>query len=73
MVNKASNAGYIPERTCVICKKKDAKPNLLRFVIKNDIIVFDYKQKMQGRGYYCCVTSNCIDKLEKWLKKRKRK
>ncbi|MCK4339378.1 MAG: DUF448 domain-containing protein [Candidatus Cloacimonetes bacterium] len=73
MVNKASNAGHIPERTCVICKKKNEKSNLIRFVIKNNLIVFDYKQRMQNRGYYCCQTSNCKDKLEKWLKKRKKK
>lgn len=73
MVNKVSNAGHIPERTCVICKKKDAKSNLVRFLIKNGIIVFDYKYRMQGRGYYCCQTSNCISKLDKWIKKRKKK
>ena len=73
MVNKASNAGHIPERTCVICKKKNEKSNLIRFVIKNNLIVFDYKQRMQNRGYYCCRTTNCKDKLEKWLKKRKKK
>ena len=73
MVNKSSNAGHIPERTCVICKKKNEKSKLLRFVIKNNVIVFDYKQKMQGRGYYCCGISNCLNKLEKWMKKRKKK
>ncbi|MEA3476057.1 MAG: DUF448 domain-containing protein [Candidatus Cloacimonadota bacterium] len=73
MVNKASNAGHIPKRTCVICKRKREKSNLARFVIKNDSIVFYYKQKMHGRGYYCCSDVNCMNKLEKWMKKRKKK
>jgi hypothetical protein len=72
MVNKASKKGHIPQRTCVICRKKDAKSKLRRFVLEDDNIVFDIKQSLPNRGYYCCPTSKCLDKLEGWNKKRRK-
>ncbi len=73
MPNKNSNKGHIPRRSCVVCRKKDEKRNLLRFVIIEGEIVFDMKQKLQQRGYYVCNENGCIIKLAKWRKKKKLK
>lgn len=40
-------------RTCVICREKFLKSELLRFMI-SDQMVFDVNQNMPGRGYYLC-------------------
>ncbi|KWT91571.1 hypothetical protein ASN18_0852 [Candidatus Magnetominusculus xianensis] len=53
----------VPERTCVCCRKKDAKSGLLRIVVPEDTPVFDKVQKMPGRGYYLCPDKKCIDKF----------
>ncbi len=48
-----------PVRSCIICKKKNEKRELLRFV-KKDKFIFDPLQKLEGRGYYVCL--NCLQK-----------
>ncbi|MGC9337479.1 MAG: DUF448 domain-containing protein [Candidatus Cloacimonadia bacterium] len=70
MPDKASKKAHIPIRSCVVCKKKFAKNRLNRFIIKEGKIIMDASQTSQARGYYCC--SACLDKLEKWMEKRKR-
>ncbi len=75
MPNRSSHANHIPERSCVICKKKVDRRQLLKFVILHNRIVFDMKGMMQGRGFYVCNDHEnlCLEMLEKWLKKRTRK
>lgn len=73
MPNKASNAGHIPQRTCVICRHKQNKPELLRFVILQNEPVFDLTGKFQARGFYVCDENLCIEKLDKWVLKYKKK
>jgi hypothetical protein len=70
MPNKASKKAHIPIRSCVVCRKKFAKSRLYRFVIEDGKIIMNSKQFYQGRGYYTCDA--CLDKLEKWMKQRKR-
>ena len=70
MPNKASRAGHIPQRTCVICKLKQAKVELLRFIIADHEAVFDLAKKIPGRGHYVCDKNVCLKKMDKWLKKR---
>jgi predicted RNA-binding protein YlxR (DUF448 family) len=60
-----------PIRTCVICRKKDLKKNLLRFVIINGEPVYDIKKVIAQRGFYVCDDNVCIGKVKKWIKKRK--
>ena len=51
-------------RTCNVCRTKNDKKNLVRFVRnKNGEISFDKNQKMDGRGCYVC--SECLDKMKK--------
>ncbi len=50
-------------RTCIACRCKTSKENLLRIVAKNNIAVLDKEQNMNTRGMYICNSSNCINKL----------
>ena len=73
MVNRNSHVGHKPERSCVICKNKTVKENLLRFTLLDDEIIFDLNNKISSRGYYVCDENLCIEKLDKWLKRKNRK
>jgi len=72
MVNRNSRAGHKPLRTCVVCRKKLEKDNLIRFILIEGEVIFDLGQRFPARGYYVCDENNCIEKLEKWVIKRKR-
>lgn len=61
--------GHIPERCCIVCKKKLPKKELIRFCLKGDKIVLDEFQKEGGRGAYFC--SECLSKVKN-LKVKKR-
>ncbi|MCK4311660.1 MAG: DUF448 domain-containing protein [Candidatus Cloacimonetes bacterium] len=73
MPKKSSKAGHVPERTCVICKKKKEQYKLIRFAILDSEIVFDLKRKITARGYYVCDDNDCMEKLDKWLQKHIKK
>jgi len=61
--------GHIPERSCIVCKKKLPKKELIRFCLKGDKIILDKLQKEGGRGAYFC--SECLHKIKN-LKVKKR-
>lgn len=54
------------ERTCIACRAKKNKKDLLR-IVKNQKgeITIDNDQKGQGRGAYICNSKSCIDKVIK--------
>ena len=51
-------------RTCIGCRKKDYKYNLIRMV-KNTDIELDLKFNKQGRGFYICKNEECLKKAIK--------
>jgi len=61
--------GHVPERTCIVCKRKMPKKDLLRFCIKENKIVLDKLQKEGGRGVYFCW--DCLSKIKNLKVKRK--
>ena len=69
MPNRSSKAGYTPQRTCVVCRKKMDKKKLMRFVLLDSEIVFDLNCVMENRGYYVCDDNSCLQKLERRVKK----
>ncbi len=73
MPNKSSKANFIPVRMCVICRNRMIKENLLRFVIINKEIVYDFNNKIEARGYYLCRSKKCRTNIHKWLKKKNKK
>lgn len=53
-------------RTCIGCKKKDNKHNLIRIAnLKEKGLVLDLNQKAQGRGVYICKNEECLNKVLK--------
>lgn len=69
MPNISSKAGHIPLRTCVVCRRKTEKKQLMRFVLLDSEIVFDMNCEIKKRGYYVCDDNSCLQKLEKRVKK----
>lgn len=58
-------------RTCIVCKKKRPKTELLRLVLNWDgSVVMDLKGNMMGRGAYVCRDIRCLKKLRKFDKSR---
>ncbi|MBZ4643838.1 MAG: hypothetical protein JG767_1447 [Deferribacteraceae bacterium] len=55
-------------RTCVICKNKFLKYELLRFVRKKDEVLVDIDFSTDGRGFYICY-DDIFGVKEKLLKK----
>jgi len=57
----------------VICRKKNEKDKMMRFVLNEGDIIIDYRQRLNMRGYYTCDDNGCILLLDKWLKKKSRR
>ncbi|MDY6892896.1 MAG: YlxR family protein [Chloroflexota bacterium] len=59
---------HVPERTCVACKQKKAKWELVRIVhTPQKTLEIDLRGKKAGRGVYLCKKEECWDLA---LKKR---
>ena len=55
-----------PQRTCIGCKEKKNKTDLLRIVCnKEGEISLDNKEKKEGRGAYICNKKECLEKAIK--------
>jgi hypothetical protein len=72
MPNRSSNAMHRPLRTCVVCRTKTEKSNLMRFCLIKDKPVFDIEQNVQLRGMYVCDDNDCLKNLGLFLKRRKK-
>ncbi|MCY3798698.1 MAG: YlxR family protein [Chloroflexi bacterium] len=48
-----------PQRSCVVCRTKQDKRALTRFVFAEDKLKVDESGKMHGRGAYLCAAPNC--------------
>ncbi|MBW6516152.1 MAG: DUF448 domain-containing protein [Candidatus Cloacimonetes bacterium] len=73
MPNRASRAGHIPYRTCVVCRKKKEKKEMIRFANLENDLIFDCRQRLEMRGFYVCDVNDCIILLDKWFRKFLRK
>lgn len=59
-------------RSCISCRKKKPKEELLRIVPdENNIAVIDEKQKINKRAIYICKDEKCTENMLKLLKKNK--
>ncbi|WP_074467893.1 MULTISPECIES: YlxR family protein [Streptomyces] len=50
-----------PQRTCVGCRKRSDKPDLLRVVLTAGRCVPDLRGTLPGRGAYLHPTSACLE------------
>ena len=60
-------------RSCIACKRKTNKKELIRIVYKDNRVVFDKLQKENKRAFYVCNDIKCIRKLIKCIEKNKLK
>jgi predicted RNA-binding protein YlxR (DUF448 family) len=49
-----------PVRSCIACRKKGAKGELVRLAATPSGVVPDYGEKLPGRGAYVCAEPSCI-------------
>ena len=55
-----------PQRTCIVCRKKDDKTAFIRVVKTPDgNFVLDKTGKINGRGAYICNSETCINNCKK--------
>ena len=52
-------------RTCIACRAKKNKHELLRIVKVEENVLIDEKQKINARGIYICPNIKCLERLEK--------
>jgi predicted RNA-binding protein YlxR (DUF448 family) len=50
---------HTPERSCIACRAKKAKKDLIRLVCGADTVKIDFKGKDAGRGAYLCSMREC--------------
>lgn len=58
----ASRNSEGPQRRCVCCRSSDQQNALLRFGVFQDVLCFDLRKKLPGRGYYVCARRQCLEK-----------
>ncbi|MER6096975.1 YlxR family protein [Streptomyces sp. NPDC001728] len=56
-----THARACPERTCVGCRERVAKSDLLRIVMDKDECVPDHRGTLPGRGAYLHPAEACLD------------
>lgn len=54
-----------PVRTCVGCRKRDAKPALLRVVVVAGVLTVDHARRLPGRGACVHPDLSCVDLADK--------
>jgi hypothetical protein len=50
---------HIPQRSCIACRDKQNKRNLIRLVYNSSIVEVDPGGKKAGRGAYLCSKFEC--------------
>jgi hypothetical protein len=64
--NKGPRPKHVPQRTCIACRRVDAKRGLIRLVRSTeDRVGIDTSGKAQGRGAYLCHDPLCWDAIIK--------
>ncbi|MBI5190223.1 MAG: DUF448 domain-containing protein [Nitrospirae bacterium] len=51
-----------PERSCIACRKKGGKGELIKLADTPSGVVIDYLEKLPGRGAYICAEDACMEK-----------
>ncbi len=64
-VELMDNKGRQPQRTCVVCRSKRAKAELLRLALDDrDRVHLDHRQHSPGRGGYVCPRPECLTRVK---------
>ncbi|QIM18014.1 YlxR family protein [Leucobacter coleopterorum] len=51
----------VPVRTCVACRKRAPRTDLLRVVLRDDRLVADDRAVLPGRGAWVHPSAHCLD------------
>lgn len=57
----ASPGVHTPERTCVACRRRRPKAELVRLAATPEGVAVDRERRLPGRGAYVCPGAGCID------------
>lgn len=52
-------------RSCIICKKKKNKHDLIRIVALDGEAKIDINQNISSRGIYICDDISCLERMQK--------
>ena len=64
-----SQRGHVHIRTCVGCRKRREKGEMVRFKqSENGIFFMDDKKKLGGRGIYLCPDETCLRLAQKKIR-----
>lgn len=64
MAKQRPRAKAKPERLCLVCREKKTRSELVRLVRSKDgQLRLDPAYRLPGRGYYVCLTADCIGPL----------
>ena len=55
-----SNVGHTPQRTCLGCRAKKDKIDLIRCVLIERDVRVDPENTLPGRGAYLCANEGCL-------------
>jgi predicted RNA-binding protein YlxR (DUF448 family) len=55
-------AKRVPIRTCVVCREKAGKRELIRVVRTEEGVMIDPSGKLHGRGAYLCERQSCWER-----------
>ncbi len=58
-VRKGGRTRHRPQRSCVVCRRKQDKRSLTRIVKRSEGLLIDPGGKAEGRGAYLCQQSAC--------------
>lgn len=62
---KRGSTKHVPERTCVACRTRRPKRQLIRIVRTESGLVIDESGKRSGRGAYLCPQRRCWEQALK--------
>lgn len=60
---QAQRQKHVPMRTCVVCRDKTGKRQLVRLVYAADGLKVDPTGKLAGRGAYLCEREECWQRV----------
>lgn len=53
---------HVPQRTCIVCRRKVDKRQLRRLVATPEGVVVDPSGRLSGRGAYLCERRSCWER-----------
>ena len=58
-IRQALKPKHIPQRSCIVCRDKTSKRELVRLVCSDNNVEIDPGGKKEGRGAYLCPKFEC--------------